>query len=77
MICWKILTLAVLSADANHEMVYKREIVQYNDGLFYHEGPYVSHHQYEISSRLVSIVTKLPHKVDPSFLDIKTYTGMS
>ena len=36
----------------------------------------LSHHQYEISSRLVSIVTKLPHKVDPSFLDIKTYTGM-
>merc|ERR1712029_897856 len=47
MICWKILTFAVLSAEANHETVFKREIVQYNDGLFYHEGPYVSHHQYE------------------------------
>ena len=35
----------------------------------------LSHHQYEISSRLVSIVTKLPHNVDPSFLDIKTFTG--
>lgn len=35
----------------------------------------LSHHQYEISSRLVSVVTKLPHNVDPSFLDIKTYTG--
>ena len=53
MICWKILTLAVLSAEANHEMVYKREIVQYNDGLFYHEGPYVSHHQYERQARFV------------------------
>ena len=35
----------------------------------------LSHHQYEISSRLVSVVTKLPHNVDPTFLDIKTYTG--
>merc|ERR1719479_566786 len=37
----------------------------------------LSHHQYEISSRLVSIVTKLPHNVDPSFLDIKTFTVTS
>ena len=36
----------------------------------------LSHHQYEISSRLVSVVTKLPHNVDPSFLDIKSKTGM-
>ena len=35
----------------------------------------LAHHQYEISSRLVSVVTKLPHNVDPSFLDIKSYTG--
>ena len=36
----------------------------------------LSHSHYEISSRLVAIVTKLPHNVDPSFLDIKSYTGM-
>merc|ERR1719510_2667628 len=36
-----------------------------------------SHDQYEISSRLVSVVTKLPHNVDPSFLDIKSYTVTS
>ena len=35
----------------------------------------LSHSHYEISSRLVAIVTKLPHNVDPSFLDIKSYTG--
>ena len=35
----------------------------------------LSHSQYEISSRLVSVVTKLPHNVDPSFLEIKSYTG--
>ncbi len=37
----------------------------------------LSHHQYEISSRLVAVVTKLPHNVDPSFLDIKSYTVTS
>ena len=37
----------------------------------------LSHSHYEISSRLVAIVTKLPHNVDPSFLDIKSYTGKS
>ena len=53
MMSWKILTLAVLSVEANHEIVYKREIVQYDDGLFYHEGPYVSHNQYERQARFV------------------------
>ena len=34
----------------------------------------LTHHKYEISSRLVAQVSELPHKVDPSYLGVKTFT---
>jgi hypothetical protein len=35
----------------------------------------LAHHQYEISSRLVAKITKLPHSVDPDYLGIRTFSG--
>ncbi len=37
----------------------------------------LAHHQYEISSRLVSKITKLPHNVDPGYLGIKSFSVTS
>jgi len=37
----------------------------------------LAHHEYEISSRMVARISELPHKVDPSYLGLKTFTVTS
>ena len=37
----------------------------------------LTHHQYEISSRMVARVSQLPHGVDPTYLGFKTFTVTS
>ena len=37
----------------------------------------MAHHEYEISSRMVARISELPHRVDPSYLGLKTFTVTS